>query len=79
MIIGLVAAGCGVSILPEPFKSIRIKGVCYRPIAGKSAVMELMLASRRGEANPPADAFARMAASIAAAAREAHSFDSPDA
>lgn len=32
-IIGLVAAGCGISILPESFKCIRIKGVCYCSVA----------------------------------------------
>ncbi|QAU33211.1 LysR substrate-binding domain-containing protein [Janthinobacterium sp. 17J80-10] len=61
IIIGLVAAGCGISILPESFKCIRIKGVCYRPISGASAVMQLMLASRNDAATPLVTAFQKLA------------------
>jgi DNA-binding transcriptional LysR family regulator len=60
-IIGLVAAGCGIAILPESFKGIRIKGVCYRPISGSSAVTKLMLAKRAGESTALIDSFFKVA------------------
>lgn len=60
-IIGLVAAGCGITMLPESFKSIRMTGVCYRPLKGKSATTTLMLASRQQDATPLIDAFFRLA------------------
>lgn len=67
VIISLVAAGFGISILPESYRCIRIKGACYRPIADSSAVMQLILASRRSEVSPPAEAFSRLALSLASA------------
>lgn len=48
-IIGLVAAGCGISILPESFSVIRVKGVRYRRLVDAGAVTELMLACREGD------------------------------
>jgi DNA-binding transcriptional LysR family regulator len=62
-IIGLVAAGCGITILPESLKSIRMKGVCSRPLTGISATTTLMLAHRAGEATPLIDAFSKLAIS----------------
>jgi DNA-binding transcriptional LysR family regulator len=64
-IIGLVAAGCGISILPESYKCIRIKGVRYRPISGASAVTKVILANRAGESTPLADSFFRLAVEAA--------------
>lgn len=66
-IIGLVAAGCGISILPETFKCIHIKGVRYRPLSGPSAVMQLMLANRSDSTTPLIDAFCKLAVSVATA------------
>lgn len=60
-IIGLVAAGCGISILPESFQCIQMHGVCYRKISDPDAVTALMLASRSGESTPLIDAFFQMA------------------
>ncbi len=60
-IIGLVAAGCGVSILPGSFDRIRMDGVCYRPIADKGASTTLLLAQRSGESSPLIDAFTALA------------------
>ncbi len=60
-IIGLVAAGCGISILPVSFKTIRMVGVCYRPLSGTSATTTLMLATRAGETAPLIDAFFKLA------------------
>lgn len=64
-IIGLVAAGCGVSILPLALNAIRLAGVCYRPIAEPEAVTTLLLAHRRGEREPLVDAFRQLAQEVA--------------
>jgi DNA-binding transcriptional LysR family regulator len=51
-IIGLVAAGCGISVLPGSFDTIQMEGVCYRPISDTDAVTTLYLA-RRSDATSP--------------------------
>ena len=48
-IIGLVAAGCGISVLPESFQCIKMSGVGYRLITDEEATTALMLARRKGE------------------------------
>jgi DNA-binding transcriptional LysR family regulator len=64
-IIGLVAAGCGISILPDLFKCIRIKDVCYRPIQDSAAATKLMLANRMGESTPLINSFLEVAVNAA--------------
>ncbi len=59
--IGLVAAGCGVSVLPSSFDRIRMDGVRYRPIADEGASTGLLLAHRSGDASPLVAAFAALA------------------
>ncbi len=56
-IIGLVAAGSGVTLLPASFDRIRMDGVCYRPITDRDATTMLLLAQRDGEHAPLIDAF----------------------
>jgi DNA-binding transcriptional LysR family regulator len=56
-IIGLVAAGSGVTLLPASFDRIRMDGVCYRPISDRDATTMLLLAQRSGEHAPLTDAF----------------------
>lgn len=63
-IIGLVAAGCGITILPESLKSIRMTGVCSRPLSGTAATTTLMLAHRTGEMTPLIDAFYKLAVAV---------------
>lgn len=60
-IIGLVAAGCGVSLLPKAFERIRMDGVCYRPIADEAATTTLLLAQRKDEVSPLVEAFVALA------------------
>ncbi|MES2299642.1 MAG: LysR family transcriptional regulator [Pseudomonadota bacterium] len=64
-IIGLVAAGCGVSILPAPFEHIRMAGVCYRPLREREAATTLLLARRADQHAPLVDAFVALAAKAA--------------
>lgn len=59
-IIGLVAAGIGVSVLPSPFNSIHMEGVVYRPLEDEEAATSLQLA-RRKEDSALVDAFVRVA------------------
>jgi DNA-binding transcriptional LysR family regulator len=48
----LVGAGLGVSIVPESFKSIHIKGVVYRNLLVEPPPCELIAAWRRDNASP---------------------------
>ena len=66
-IIGLVAAGCGISVLPASFDRIRMDGVCYRPIADPAATTSLLLARRQGQSTPLIDAFVALATEAAGA------------
>ena len=65
-IIGLVAAGCGVSVLPSSFDRIRMDGVAYRPLTGKAASTTLLLARRADEHSPLVAAFVELATAAAA-------------
>jgi DNA-binding transcriptional LysR family regulator len=60
-IIGLVAAGIGVSVLPSPFQSMHLEGVVYRPLDDAGAITSLQLAQRREDASPLVEAFVRLA------------------
>lgn len=51
-LIGLVAAGLGVSILPGPLSCIQVEGVCYRPIADEGAISVASLATRTDDVSP---------------------------
>ncbi|KQZ39560.1 LysR family transcriptional regulator [Duganella sp. Root1480D1] len=60
-IIGLVAAGIGVSVLPSPFQSMHLEGVVFRPLDDTGAVTSLQLAQRRGDGGALVEAFVRVA------------------
>jgi DNA-binding transcriptional LysR family regulator len=65
-IIGLVAAGCGISVLPGSFEGIHMEGVVYRPLADPEATTSMLLA-RHGEGGGPlAQAFVALAQAAAA-------------
>jgi DNA-binding transcriptional LysR family regulator len=64
-ITGLVAAGCGVSILPDLFRSMGIKGVVFRLIETPAAVAKLVLASRAQESGTIPRAFFEIARELA--------------
>ncbi|MDN0082948.1 LysR substrate-binding domain-containing protein [Crenobacter sp. SG2305] len=51
-LIGLVAAGLGVSILPGPLSCIQVEGVCYRPLSDAGAVSIASLATRVNDTSP---------------------------
>jgi len=60
-IIGLVAAGIGVSVLPSPFHSIHLEGVVYRPLDDEGALTSMQLAQRKDDESPLVEAFVRLA------------------
>lgn len=60
-IVGLVAAGCGISILPDLFSGLGINGARFRPIETSTAALRLVLAHRAHEASAIANAFVEIA------------------
>ena len=59
-IIGLVAAGLGVSVLPASFRRIRIDGVCFRTLSDPGGTTAVWLVKRRQEQSPLAQAFVEL-------------------
>ena len=59
-IIGLVAAGLGVSVLPASYQRIRIDGVVYRTLLDQEAVTAVWLVQRKGAQTPMALAFVEL-------------------
>jgi|TARA_A100001391_G_scaffold63912_1_gene39801 DNA-binding transcriptional LysR family regulator len=51
-IVGLVATGLGIAIVPSGLSYINIPNVVYRPLADDDAETDLLLAFRAGEENP---------------------------
>lgn len=60
-IIGLVAAGIGVSVLPSPFQSMHLEGVAFRLLDDEGAITSLQLAQRRDDEGALVEAFVRVA------------------
>jgi LysR family transcriptional regulator, benzoate and cis,cis-muconate-responsive activator of ben and cat genes len=56
-VIGLVAAGVGLAIVPSVARRLRIAGVQYRPLRERYAVMEFALAWRKDNTSPVVRAF----------------------
>jgi DNA-binding transcriptional LysR family regulator len=52
LIVILVAAELGVSIVPASMSQLQVAGVAYRAIAGQAPTAKLALAHRRGETSP---------------------------
>jgi len=63
-IIGLVAAGIGVSPVPASVAHLALDGVTYRPLSGAPDT-ELVALTRAGEASPLAEAFVADARAVA--------------
>lgn len=56
-VIGLVAAGVGIAIVPSVARRLRIAGVEYRPIRERYAFMEFAIAWRKDNVSPVVNAF----------------------
>jgi len=60
-LIGLVAAGLGVTILPDSLRRIQVEGVVYRPLDTAQAASTILLAQRRDETAAAVRAFVQLA------------------
>jgi len=58
--IGLVAAGMGVAVLPRSMRHVHMEGVAYVPIASPDAASALYLAHRRDDTSPLVKAFTQL-------------------
>lgn len=56
-IVGLVAAGLGVSLVPEPVSRLPVAGVVYRRLADPVPALGLSLVWAREPADPIVEAF----------------------
>jgi DNA-binding transcriptional LysR family regulator len=65
-LIGLVAAGIGVALVPVSVSTLERPGVVYRPLTERAPTVELALAWRSGPVAPVVDAFLTVARAIAA-------------
>jgi DNA-binding transcriptional LysR family regulator len=71
-LIGLVAAGIGVALVPISVSLLHRPGVVYRPLSGRAPTVELALAWRSGPLSPVVAAF------LAVARASAQERDQPD-
>ena len=65
-LIGLVAAGIGVALVPISVSLLHRPGVVYRPLSGRAPTVELALAWRSGPLSPVVAAFLAIARIAAA-------------
>jgi DNA-binding transcriptional LysR family regulator len=70
VIIGLVAAGLGVAIVPPSLAQIQIPGVLFKPIRDQNAVTTLHLIHRTGDLSPCVKAFSQIVLKSSAAAAQ---------
>ncbi len=60
--LSLVAAGLGVTLVPQSMRRLRVHGVIYRPLdSAAGLVAPLNLAYRRAETSPAARRFTALA------------------
>jgi LysR family transcriptional regulator, benzoate and cis,cis-muconate-responsive activator of ben and cat genes len=63
-VIGLVAAGVGIAVVPSVARRLRITGVEYRPVRERYAAVEFALAWRRDNTSPVVRAFVDLVAEM---------------
>ena len=69
-VIGLVAAGVGVSVVPDSVRALMRRGVSYRPLDGEAPGVRLEMAWRAADVSPVLAAFLAMARAAAPAEGE---------
>jgi DNA-binding transcriptional LysR family regulator len=69
-VIGLVAAGVGISLVPESVRALQRRGVSYRPLADGGPTVELAVAWRTGDDSPVLAAFLALVRASAPAEEE---------
>ena len=65
-VVGLVAAGLGVGIVPASLRSVKVKGVGYRPLEEKEARSSMWLVLRADRSSPQEATFAALAQRVGA-------------
>jgi DNA-binding transcriptional LysR family regulator len=71
-IVGLVAAGIGLSLVPACLKSIKIPGVTYRPLTDAGLTFDTVVAWRRDDLSPALMRFLDAAAEVGATVELRH-------
>ena len=61
LIIGLVAANMGISLVPASVQSLRSQEVVYRPLEGDTTQIEMAMVWRRDDHSPAVEAFLELA------------------
>jgi DNA-binding transcriptional LysR family regulator len=69
-LIGLVAAGVGISLVPESVRGMQRRGVTYRALAEDAPTVELAVAHRAGDDSPVLQAFLALVRAMAPAEEE---------
>lgn len=69
-VIGLVAAGVGISLVPESVRALVRHGVTYRPLAGEAPIVRLAMVWRVTDDSPVLSAFLEQARATAPAEGE---------
>jgi DNA-binding transcriptional LysR family regulator len=69
-VIGLVAAGVGISLVPESVRALARRGVTYRALSGDVPSVELAVAWRTGDDSPVLAAFLALMRAMAPAGEE---------
>src|SRR5690606_27078508 len=64
-VIGLVASGMGIALVPASVRNLKRPGVRYRTMRGSAALVELGVLSRREDRNPIAMRFSAVLHSVA--------------
>ena len=64
-LLGYVAAGLGVALVPASFRAVPRPGIVYRPLSPKAPRMEMRLAWRRNDLSAAGQAFCTIAREIA--------------
>ena len=69
-VVGLVAAGVGISLVPESVRALVRHGVTYRPLDGDAPAVRLAMAWRTSDDSPVLGAFLEQARAAAPAEGE---------
>ncbi len=63
--LGLVAAGLGISLVPASLQNLRRPGVVYKALSAPTSEIEISLAIRKGENDPVESSFIDVARRVA--------------
>jgi DNA-binding transcriptional LysR family regulator len=78
-IVGLVASGIGVALVPASLRNFRRKGVVYRTVRGLSPTVEMGVIWRRGDSSAVLSAFLEVVGEVAGLAEDKRESGGPAA